>query len=92
MISIHGIAGLKAITSHTPDAHWLELIFIEPDGETQVTLTLYFQTRNAGFAEERRFTLALAEAINNITPMDIGEWDSAQSTLSPREEAQEAGF
>jgi|KBSMisStaDraftv2_1062788.scaffolds.fasta_scaffold964460_3 hypothetical protein len=96
MISIHRIAALSAKISKAEDSHWLELVITPVSEDTPPTrITLYFQTRNSGFTEERRFTLALAEAINSIPPMNIGSWGSDEASdpeLSPREQAAEAGF
>jgi hypothetical protein len=93
MIAIHGVATLVAKTSTAVESNWVSLTDTEPNGETSTEITLYFATRNRGFEEEHRFALALAEAINRLQPMRIGEWgtDASDPELSPREAALEAG-
>jgi len=92
MISIHRIAALSAKISKAEDSHWLELVITPVSEDTPPTrVTLYFQTRNTGFNEERRFTRALAEAINSIPPMAIGNWGSEEESdpdLSPIREIE----
>jgi len=82
-LSIHRITSVRARTSAQSDSSWVEVTFTEPDGSKH-DITLFFQTRNKGFDEERRFARELAAAINSVTPMQA---ERETEEVSPPDEA-----
>jgi hypothetical protein len=86
MIGIHGICGLTAKTSTSVDSNWVSLTLTATDG-TSTELTLYFATRRPDFAEEHRYAMELAAAINGLKPIDVGNWGDARPEVPCRDES-----